>query len=103
MSRAYQITEIVMNVSHHWGSTEHTDTSASAEGSLFKIQHEDENGIWTDVLDAAGLLRTFATTEMAWSCIETEFRMDTYLAKYGDRQHARVIRIFRNDKVWREG
>lgn len=92
-----------MKVSHHWGSHEHTGARAQTTGSLFKIQHEDKAGNWTDVLDAAGVMRTFETTEMAWSCIETEFRMDTYLAKYGDRQHARVIRIFRSDNEWREG
>lgn len=92
-----------MKVSHHWASRERTGQSAKAEDALFKAQHEDVDGNWLDVLDEAGQLKTFVSADEARAGVEAEFPRDAYLAKYGARQNSRVVRIYRDDKEWREG
>lgn len=92
-----------MKVSHHWGSHERVSQPAKVEDALFKTQHEDAAGNWLDVLDEAGLLKTFVSAGEARAGIEAEFPVDAYLTKYGARQNSRVVRIFRDDKEWREG
>ena len=92
-----------MKVSHHWGSHEKAGKADAGGKPLFKTQHEDVNGIWSDVCDEAGLLLTFASLDDARGAVAAAFPLETDLVQYGDHPRTRVVRVYRSDEEWREG
>ncbi len=71
--------------------------------AIFKIETEDENGIWSDVRGADGGILTFASADEARAKLAELYPVLVQMEKYGGGKRARVIRIFRSDKEWKEG
>jgi hypothetical protein len=64
---------------------------------MFKIEVEDDKGIWTDVRDDAGRVLTYETEAEARAALRARFPVLVQMEKYGDRKRTRVIRILTDD------
>lgn len=69
----------------------------------FKIEVEDDSGIWTDVLAADGRVVTFSSEDAARSDLAIRFPEATGLEKAGGVKKTRVVRVFRTDEEWEHG
>ena len=65
---------------------------------MFKIEVEDDKGIWTDVRGEDGRVLTFETEEAARTALRERFPVLVQMEKYGDRKRTRVIRILSDDE-----
>jgi hypothetical protein len=65
---------------------------------MFKIEVEDDKGIWTDVRGEDGRVLTYDTEEAARAALRERFPVLVQMEKYGDRKRTRVIRILGDDK-----
>jgi hypothetical protein len=70
---------------------------------MFKIEVEDDKGIWSDVRGADGKILTFDKEEDARAKLSELYYVLVQMEKYGDRKRTRVVRVFRSDKEWEEG
>jgi hypothetical protein len=60
---------------------------------MFKIEVEDDKGVWTDVRDENGRVLTYVSEEAARAALRERFPVLVQMEKYGDRKRTRVIRI----------
>jgi len=67
------------------------------------MQIEDDKGIWSDVRDADGAVLTFETEEDARAKLAALYPVMVQMEKYGSGKRARVVRVFRNDREWKDG
>ena len=70
---------------------------------MFKIEVEDDKGIWSDVRGADGKILMFEKEEDARAKLAELYFVLVQMEKYGDRKRTRVVRVFRSDKEWEEG
>ena len=70
---------------------------------MFKIEIEDERGIWSDVRGSDGNVLTFDTEVAARTRLAELYPVLVKMEKYGGGKRTRVVRIFRTDKEWKEG
>ena len=70
---------------------------------MFKIEVQDDRGIWSDVRGADGTILTFEREEDARAKLTELYYVLVQMEKYGDRKRTRVVRVFRSDKEWEEG
>lgn len=70
---------------------------------MFKIEVEDDRGIWSDVRGADGTILTFEKEDDARAKLTELYFVLVQMEKYGDRKRTRVVRVFRSDKEWEEG
>ena len=70
---------------------------------MFKLEVEDDRGIWSDVRGASGAILTFEKEEDARAKLSELYYVLVQMEKYGDRKRTRVVRVFRSDKEWEEG
>jgi hypothetical protein len=66
----------------------------------FKIEVEDDKGIWSDVYDAAGKLLTFDKEEDARAALAQRFPVLVQMEKYAGGKRTRVIRILEDEDDW---
>ena len=67
---------------------------------MFKIEVEDDKGIWSDVFDAAGNLLTFEKEEDARAALAQRFPVLVQMEKYAGGKRTRVIRILEDEDDW---
>lgn len=70
---------------------------------MFKIEVEDDNGIWSDVRDADGAILTFENEDEARAKLAELYPIMVQMEKYGGGKRTRVVRVFRTDEEWKEG
>lgn len=70
---------------------------------MFKIEIEDDNGIWTDVRDSGGVVLTFETEAQARTRLAELYPVKVQMEKYAGGKHTRVVRVFRTDQEWKDG
>jgi hypothetical protein len=70
---------------------------------MFKIETEDDRGIWTDVRGADGRVLTFDDENAARAKLAELFPILVQMEKYGGGKRTRVVRVFRTDEEWEEG
>lgn len=70
---------------------------------MFKIEVEDDNGIWSDVRDADGTILTFENEDEARAKLAELYPIMVQMEKYGGGKRTRVVRVFRTDEEWKEG
>ncbi|TMH30223.1 MAG: hypothetical protein E6H66_18660 [Betaproteobacteria bacterium] len=71
--------------------------------ALFKIEIEDDRGIWSDVRGPDGRVLTFDNEEAARRRLAELYPVQVKMEKYGGGKRTRVVRIFRTDKEWKDG
>lgn len=60
---------------------------------MFKIEIQQENGLWEDVKSPGGELMLFSTRGDAQTRLEELFPVLVKMEKYGDAKRTRVIEI----------
>ncbi|MDD5328929.1 MAG: hypothetical protein PHX38_02915 [Sulfuricella sp.] len=72
-------------------------------GAMFKIEVEDDKGVWSDVRGADGSILTFGSEEGARAKLAELYPIMVQMEKYAGGKHTRVVRVFRTDEEWEEG
>ena len=70
---------------------------------LFKIEYEDDKGIWHDVFGDDGKLLTFDKEDVARAALAERYPILFQMEKYGSGKRTRVIRILEDEDDWRAG
>ena len=61
---------------------------------MFKIEVEDDRGLWTDVRGNDGTVLTFDSVESARAALKERFPVLVQMEKYAGGKRTRVIRIY---------
>ena len=64
---------------------------------MFKIEIEDDKGIWSDVRGDDGRVLTYETEEAARAALRERVPVLVQMERFGDRKRTRVIRILEDD------
>ena len=67
---------------------------------MFKIEVQDDKGIWSDVYDAHGKLLTFEEEAAARAALAERYPILTQMEKYAGGKRTRVIRILEDEDDW---
>jgi biotin carboxylase len=67
---------------------------------MFKIEIEDNKGIWSDVYGDDGKLLTFATESEACAALAQRYPVLVKMAQYAGGKRTRVIRILEDEDDW---
>jgi hypothetical protein len=70
---------------------------------VFKIEVEDDTGIWSDIKGDDGKVLTFEAEDAARAALAEKFPVLVQMEKYAGGKRTRVIRILEDDKdkEWR--
>lgn len=67
------------------------------------MQIEDGKGIWSDVRGSGGEVLTFDTEDKARTRLAALYPVLFQMEKYGSGKRTRVVKVFRNDREWKDG
>jgi hypothetical protein len=67
---------------------------------MFKIEVEDDKGIWSDVYGGDGKLLTFEKESDARAALAERFPILVQMEKYAGGKRTRVIRILEDEDDW---
>jgi hypothetical protein len=67
---------------------------------MFKIEVEDDKGIWSDVRNDDGTIMTFEREGDARARLAALYPVLVQMEKYAGGKHTRVIRILEDDDDW---
>jgi len=67
---------------------------------MFKIEYEDDRGLWHDVFGDDGQLLVFSDEAAARAALADRFPVLVQMEKYGDGKRTRVIRILEDEDDW---
>jgi len=70
---------------------------------VFKIEVEDNRGVWSDVRGRDGAVLTFENEDDARAKLRELYPVLVQMEKYGGGKQSRVVRVFRTDEEWKEG
>lgn len=70
---------------------------------MFKIEVEDESGVWPDVRGTDGAILTFKNEDDARAKLAELYPIMVQMEKYAGGKHTRIVRIFRTDLEWKYG
>ena len=70
---------------------------------MFKIEIEDDRGLWSDVRGADGAILTFESDADARAKLAELYPVMVQMEKYAGGKHTRVVRVFRSDEEWKDG
>ncbi|MCC6870546.1 MAG: hypothetical protein IT522_17165 [Burkholderiales bacterium] len=66
----------------------------------FKVEYEDDRGIWHDVFGDDGQLLVFTDETAARAALADRFPVLVRMEQYGDGKRTRVIRILEDEDDW---
>jgi hypothetical protein len=66
----------------------------------YKIEVQDETGIWTDVRDANGAILVYDDEAEARAALAEKFPVLVQMEKYAGGKRTRVIRIIEDEDDW---
>ncbi len=67
---------------------------------MFKIEYEDDRGLWHDVFDDDGALVLFSDESAARAALAERFPLLVQMERYGGGKRTRVIRILEDEDDW---
>jgi hypothetical protein len=70
---------------------------------MFKIEVEDDRGIWSDVRGSDGKILTFDNEADARAKLRELYPVLVQMEKFGGGKRTRVVRVFRTDEEWKDG
>jgi hypothetical protein len=70
---------------------------------VFKIEVEDNRGVWSDVRGPDGTVLTFESEGDARAKLRELYPVLVQMEKYGGGRRTRVVRIFRTEDEWKDG
>jgi hypothetical protein len=68
----------------------------------YKIEVQDETGIWTDVRGPDGRILVFDDEAVARAALADKFPVLVQMEKYAGGKRTRVIRIIEDEDDWRK-
>ena len=66
----------------------------------YKIEVQDDSGIWTDVRGSDGKVLVFDDENTARAALAERYPVLVQMEKYGGGKRTRVIRILQGDDDW---
>lgn len=69
-----------------------------ARPQQFKIQVEDDRGIWSNVLGADGRVLVFSSEDEGRAELARRYPVMVQMEKFAGGKHTRVVRIFDDDE-----
>jgi len=66
----------------------------------YKIEVQDETGLWTDVRGADGAVLVFTDEDAARAALAQRFPILVQMERYAGGKRTRVIRIIEDDDDW---
>ena len=70
---------------------------------MFKIEVEDDRGIWSDVRGSDGKVLVFDDEGTARAALAERYPVLVQMEKFGGGKRTRVVRVFRTDEEWKDG
>ena len=70
---------------------------------MFKIEVEDDRGVWSDVRGSDGTALTFENEDDARAKLRELYPVPVQMEKFGGGKRTRVVRVFRTDEEWKDG
>lgn len=70
---------------------------------MFKIEIQDDRGLWSDVRGADGKVLTFDEEAAARAKLAELYPVMVQMEKYAGGKRTRVVRVFRTDEEWKDG
>ena len=70
---------------------------------MFKIEVQDDKGLWSDVYTDEGSLVTFESEAEARAALAERFPILVQMEKYTGGKRTRVIRILEDEDDWPKG
>ena len=70
---------------------------------MFKIEVQDDRGVWSDVRGTNGIVLTFDNEDAARAKLRELYPVLAQMEKYGGGKRTRVVRVFRTDEEWKDG
>jgi hypothetical protein len=70
---------------------------------MFKMEVEDDRGVWSDVRGPDGSVMTFDREAEAHAKLAEQFSVLVQMEKYGGGKRTRVVQVFRTDEEWMDG
>ena len=70
---------------------------------MFKIEIEDNRGVWSDVRGPDGTVLTFENEDAARAKLRELYPVLAQMEKYGGGKRTRVVRVFRTEDEWKDG
>jgi hypothetical protein len=70
---------------------------------MFKIEVEDNRGVWSDVRGADGNVLMFEHEDDARAKLRELYPVLVQMENYGGGKRTRVVRVFRTDEEWKDG
>ncbi|MGI8896040.1 MAG: hypothetical protein ACR2HE_10395 [Casimicrobiaceae bacterium] len=67
---------------------------------MFKIEFEDDKGLWHDVRGSDGEVLTYAKEAEARAALAEQFPILVQMEKFAGGKRTRVIRILTDDDDW---
>jgi len=71
--------------------------------TMFKIEVEDGQGLWSDVCGADGAILTFENEDDARAKVAELYPILVQMEKYAGGKRTRVVRVFRTEDEWKYG
>jgi hypothetical protein len=72
-------------------------------GMQYKIEVQDETGIWTDVRGSDGKILVYDDEGAARAALAERYPILVQMEKYAGGKRTRVVRVFRSDEEWKDG
>lgn len=69
----------------------------------YKIEVQDDTGLWTDVRGPSGAVLVFDDEAAARAALASQFPVLVQMERYGGGKRTRVIRILEDEDDWRAG
>ena len=70
---------------------------------MFKIEVEDDRGVWSDVRGSSGAILTFENEDAARASLRDLYPVLVQMEKFGGGKRTRIVRVFRTDEEWKDG
>jgi len=70
---------------------------------MFKIEVQDDRGVWSDVRGGEGRVLTFDDEDAARAKLRELYPVLVQMEKFGGGKRTRVVRVFRTDEEWKDG
>jgi hypothetical protein len=70
---------------------------------MFKIEVQDERGVWADVRGGNGTVLTFEDEVTARAKLRELYPVLVQIEQYAGGKRTRVVRVFRTDEEWKDG
>ena len=71
-----------------------------AQDQTFKIEVQDEKGLWSDVRGSDGAVLVFDNEDSARAALAERYPVLVKMEQYGDSKRTRVIRILHDEDDW---